>query len=299
MIKKIVCAAGALIFSTNVLAEKNYQWLFLVLNSDTKQSLSNVPVQCVFTDHMSGGLQSKSNCITDADGRCSITSTATSSFFSGSSQSAECTPVVAGFAREFTYTTKKIGEATEIAFSVVPGKIGNRFKPDFYRNDIKTIDDDLDVVARLVSPLITQKGVDMTVRSFINKRTGKTEYQLYAEISYNDERRRYFNLANGATKEGAEPLTVRQIDYQTNCKKSETVFGLCKYTEILGIDLSELIPELVASNSTEEERAWRIRFIAKTGEKIDAEIPNAVFVAISDETRLRADKFKQKIKKSN
>ena len=138
--KRRIGMIGILIFSTNVLAETNYQWMFLVLNSDTKQSLSNVPVQCVFTDHRSSGLQSRSNCITDADGRCSITSTATSSFFSGSSQSAECTPVVAGFAREFTYKTKKIGDATEIIFSVVPGKIGNRFKPDFYRNDIKTPD---------------------------------------------------------------------------------------------------------------------------------------------------------------
>lgn len=284
--------AFGLLLTNSVLAATTINWNLVVMNRDNQQPLQDVPVHCTFTDN-NNGRKTQGSCTTDPAGRCSIKSIAKSVFLGSPSQNANCTPVAAGFAREFDYRSRKVGDATEITFKLVPGPVGDRYKPEFYIQDIKAIDDDLDVVAKLVSPSIQTNGADLTVRSFINKQSGKTEFQLYAVITYRSERARRYNLASGATKRGPVPLEVTPIDYQPNCRGATYGENLCMHSETLGVDITDLMPELVTSMSYEEERKWRMRFSAKSGNTLDAEIPIAFFAAINEATILHKKKITQ------
>lgn len=98
------------------------------------------------------------------------------------------------------------------------------------------------------------------LRALINKRTGATIYQVYANLDYTLEWRDFESI-NFETTDGpvAQPLT--KIAHNVKCTS-----GVCLYTEDIGFELPESFLRQLADRAADRPvRPWRFRFKSQKG----------------------------------
>lgn len=141
--------------------------------------------------------------------------------------------------------------------------------PERVLADINVSDDDLDTVATLTSEKVwsSRGGLTARVRSdnflraFIGKTSGEVRYQLYQEVTYGDDWRR-FSSVNYATPSGPARAEVNVITREVvTCD-----YGSCVFREVIGFDLSrELMEEIAAGYTPGNSTMWRFRFRGQNG----------------------------------
>jgi hypothetical protein len=102
---------------------------------------------------------------------------------------------------------------------------------------------------------------DNFLRAFIDKRTGEVRYQLYQEVTYTGEWRRFASV-HYETSSGPASAQIAPISQEViGCS-----FGLCAYREAIGFDVPRQVLEEVAGRySTRDPAFWRFRFKGQNG----------------------------------
>ena len=144
-----------------------------------------------------------------------------------------------------------------------------RLTPGDVAKLITTADDDLEPIARLTTDrAFTTKGAftdtmrsDNFLRALIDKKSGRTIFQLYAQLLYTGEPRRF----NGANFQLAGAIASRPLTIS-----NETVdcpYGVCMHEEHIAFEIPEaLLRELAARADERPVRPWRFRLKARNGE---------------------------------
>jgi len=144
-----------------------------------------------------------------------------------------------------------------------------KLTPDDVAKLVTTADDHLESVATLTTDRVfkTPGGfsdrvrADNFLRALIDKKSGRTIFQLYAQLLYTGEPRRFnganFQLADSIT---SSPLTI----------SNETVdcpYGVCMHEEHIAFEVPEaLLRDLAARGEERPVRPWRFRLKAQNGE---------------------------------
>ncbi|HUN45751.1 MAG TPA: hypothetical protein VMU85_04495 [Stellaceae bacterium] len=144
-----------------------------------------------------------------------------------------------------------------------------------FRETATIQDDNLDLVASFT----TEKGLPGAkhpedgyyyqhefLRAFIDKRTGKIQYQLYFTMTYPGPERRYETATYEAPK-GTQQGLVTIINRSKSCERSQGV-TYCDYREDLGIALDESVVRWVAERYGEGDpvkQGWHYRITAHDG----------------------------------
>lgn len=144
-----------------------------------------------------------------------------------------------------------------------------RLTPGDVAKLVTTADDDLESVATLTTDRVFKSPGDFSdrmradnfLRALIDKKSGRTIFQLYAQLLYTGEPRRFtganFQLA-GTIASG--PLTI----------SNETVdcpYGVCMHEEHIAFEIPEaLLRELATRANERPVRPWRFRLKAQNSE---------------------------------
>jgi hypothetical protein len=102
---------------------------------------------------------------------------------------------------------------------------------------------------------------DNFLRAFIDKRTGTVRYQVYQQVTYSGEARR-FSTVNYATPAGPVSTEVTPISEEViTCAGS-----LCVYRDALGFDVSRSVLDHIAARYAPASiEFWRFRFKGRGG----------------------------------
>ncbi len=144
-----------------------------------------------------------------------------------------------------------------------------RLTPGDVARLVSTTDDDLEAVATLTTErAFTSPGgftyrvrADNFLRALIDKKSGRTIFQLYAQLAYTGEARR-FNGANfqlaGTLASGPLILSSSTVD----CP-----YGVCLHEDHIAFEVPEaLLRELTTHADERPVRPWRFRLKAQSGE---------------------------------
>jgi hypothetical protein len=159
-----------------------------------------------------------------------------------------------------------------IAEAQKPSKQVQRFlalTPADFQSTLTVKDDALDTVARISTEegFQEKRGLlrivwnDNFLRAFIDKKTGKTDFQLYQIIGY-DGAWRFYETVNYETPSGPDSKPVTVIDRNVDgCG----TYG-CSFTEHIGFDVPEdLLRQIAASYTPTTPHAWHFKFGSKAG----------------------------------
>lgn len=146
---------------------------------------------------------------------------------------------------------------------------------DAHFRDTTTIEDDkLDLVAKFT----TERGLagekdfsgyyfqDEYLRGFIDKRTGKRQFQLYFTVFYPGPQR-VFNAATYETPSGTQQAIVTIINRSKSCERDHGV-TYCDYQEDLGLELSESLLRAIADRygvGDPLQQVWHYKVTAHSG----------------------------------
>lgn len=144
-----------------------------------------------------------------------------------------------------------------------------RLTPGEVAKLVTTADDDLESVATLTTDRVfkTPGGfsdrvrADNFLRALIDKKSGRTIFQLYAQLLYTGEPRR-FNGANFQLDGSIanRPLTISNVT--VDCP-----YGVCMHEEHIAFEIPEaLLRELATRADERPVRPWRFRLKAQSGE---------------------------------
>ena len=170
-----------------------------------------------------------------------------------------------------------------------PSKQAQRFlalTPADFQSAMTVKDDALDTVARISTEQGYQekRGLlhivwnDNFLRAFIDKKSGKTDFQLYQIISY-DGGWRFYETVNYETPTGPESKPVTVIDRSVDgCR----TYG-CSFTEHIAFDVPEvLLRQVAASYTSATPHAWHFKFGSKAGMEFQDGINVAEAAALLD-----------------
>jgi hypothetical protein len=144
--------------------------------------------------------------------------------------------------------------------------------PDHFRLTASVKDDALDTIATLTTVNGFQQkhgllGVvwdDNFVRAFIDKKTGKTAFQLYQVIRYTGRRWHFYQSVNYETPSGPLSRELTVINRDVDC--TSTLGGGCTYAEHVAFDVEEsLLRRIAASYGPGKPVAWKFKFLARSG----------------------------------
>lgn len=137
--------------------------------------------------------------------------------------------------------------------------------PEHFQETASVSGDDLDTLVTIT----TQKGfryrggfsdryrTDSFARTFVSRGTGEANFQIYATITYGEDRRRY-TRANFATPEGPRSAELDRIDSDVDCS-----YSICVNTETVGFTVEENTLRAIAADGA---GPWRFRFYARSGD---------------------------------
>ncbi len=116
-------------------------------------------------------------------------------------------------------------------------------------------------------------GDDGFFRAFIDKRSGKTRFQVYHAVHYRDWGWAKFKWVNYETPDGPRTAPVRTIGrIKGPCRRGAD----CPYVEHMGFEVGERLLRDVASRYRPgQAAAWRYRLKAMSGIERDAEFTAA------------------------
>lgn len=105
---------------------------------------------------------------------------------------------------------------------------------------------------------------DTFLRSFVDKKTGKTTFQVYQRFAYTSSGWRFYQSANYESDTGLKSTEVTKIGSDVDCSYSR--YSGCTYYETIGFEVDELVLRSVANKfSLGALTAWKIRFKSKAG----------------------------------
>jgi hypothetical protein len=142
--------------------------------------------------------------------------------------------------------------------------------PEHFRDTATVRDDQLDVIATVTTingfqaknGLLKIVGDDNFLRAFIDKKTGKTSFQVYQVIYYGGGWR-FYNRANYSTLDGPKSVSVTSISRDVvSCSR----YG-CSYVEHIAFDIDEKSLRSIAARYQPGQRlAWQFKFLSKSGQ---------------------------------
>lgn len=145
---------------------------------------------------------------------------------------------------------------------------------DHYRRTANLRDDDLDPIATITTAdgyrprfgAFDKSWNDNFLRAFINKRTGRTTYQVYQHIFYHGYDMRRYYTASYAGRDGPRAAAVTVIDRDITCGSWRD--RVCGYDEIIGFDVDEaLLRAIAARQPPGRGLSWRFKFRARSGDE--------------------------------
>lgn len=272
--------------SNGALAEHKFAWDFVVLDKKTNAPIPNIPVECTFTDVVDYGKTSQGTCTTDEAGKCQqiSISVGSNSFFSPSNVQPDCSPKALAYSKEMRVSSRrKEGGGVETTFWLTAGA-GDIFELDYYLREIKVVDDDLEVTARITTPKVTdsRSRYSAYIRAFVDKKTNAASYQLVTTFDYHEQKARRYELATGGSASGPVILNIRKISYDVSCDGPNKVNGLCRHWESVGVDIPEAIVKETAAAFSPGSVAsiWKMRITSLSDNRETLEIPHAAFAAL-------------------
>lgn len=143
---------------------------------------------------------------------------------------------------------------------------------EHFRNTATIKDDSLDTVATIntVNGFQEKRGLlgivwdDNFLRAFIDKKSGKTSFQLYQAIYYQGSGWSFFQTVNFETPSGPQSKPVTVIKRDVDCTGSR--YSGCTYVEHVAFDADEsLLRTIAAKYSPGQSSGWKFKFIAKSG----------------------------------
>jgi hypothetical protein len=143
---------------------------------------------------------------------------------------------------------------------------------EHFKNTATVKDDSLDTVATIttVNGIQEKRGLlgivrdDNFLRAVIDKKTGKTSFQLYQVIYYQGSGWNLFQTVNFETPYGPQSKPVTVISRNVDCAGSR--YGGCTYVEHIAFDVDESLLRTIAGNYSPGQRpVWRFKFTAKSG----------------------------------
>jgi len=144
-----------------------------------------------------------------------------------------------------------------------------RLTPGEVAKLVTTADDDLESVATLTTDHVfkTPGGfsdrvrADNFLRALIDKKSGRTIFQLYAQLLYTGEPRRF----NGANFQLAGTIASRPLTISHGTV--DCPYGVCMHEDQIAFEIPEaLLRELAARADERPVRPWRFRLKAQSGE---------------------------------
>ncbi len=132
-------------------------------------------------------------------------------------------------------------------------------------------DDDLDTIATITTadgftkrrPLLGIAPDDVFLRAFIDKRSGRTAYQVYATVRYRDYGWADWQAVNYATPTGPRSIATQKIArVRASCSR-----GLaCARSESVGFTIDAALLKMNAAlYVTDQSSAWRFKLMAHNG----------------------------------
>ena len=143
---------------------------------------------------------------------------------------------------------------------------------EHFKNTATVKDDSLDTVATIttVNGFQEKRGLlgivwdDNFLRAFIDKKTGKTSFQIYQVIYYQGSGWNFFQTVNFETPSGPQSKPVTVISRDVDCTGSR--YSGCTYVEHVAFDVDESLLRTIAANYSPGQRAgWKFKFAAKSG----------------------------------
>jgi hypothetical protein len=95
------------------------------------------------------------------------------------------------------------------------------------------------------------------LRAFVDKRSGATTYQLYADTGYTGHDRRLYDTINYFTPQGVQSAPVIKIARDKgSCPKNDA----CVHKEIVGFNMSEsMVRQIAATYAPNAKNGWAFR----------------------------------------
>jgi len=135
--------------------------------------------------------------------------------------------------------------------------------PEHFRDTAQIVDDSLETTATIsMEPgyhehnNINKDGwsCDSYLRAFVDKRSGRTTYQLYVDVGYISHERRLYDSVNYKTPEGIQSAALIKIARDKNyCRRDKE----CEHDEVVGLNLPEgVVREIAATYSPNAQNPW-------------------------------------------
>ena len=142
------------------------------------------------------------------------------------------------------------------------------YTPEHFRDTAKITDDQLETTAIITTEDGRHQVVNYDVdgwacksylRAFIDKRSGATSYQLYADITYYDDRRIYSTI-NYFSLKGVQSAPLIRIAHNTDpCHKAD-----CLHTEDVGFNMPDsMVREIAATYAPHAKNGWLFKLKGK------------------------------------
>jgi hypothetical protein len=103
------------------------------------------------------------------------------------------------------------------------------------------------------------------LRAFIDKKSGKTSFQVYQVIYYQGSGWNFFQRVNFETPSGPQSKPATVIKRDVDCTGSR--YSGCTYIEHVAFDVDESLLRTIASGySPGKSSTWKFKFTAKSGQ---------------------------------
>lgn len=144
---------------------------------------------------------------------------------------------------------------------------------EHFKSVATVMDDPLDTVATITTANGFQEthgllGIvwdDNFLRSFVDKKTGKTSFQLYQVLRYQGSGWNFYQTVNFESPSGPQSKPVTVISRDVDCAGSR--YSGCTYTEHVAFNADESLLQAIATNYLPEKRVvWKFKFMAQSGQ---------------------------------
>lgn len=148
--------------------------------------------------------------------------------------------------------------------------------PEDWINKTRLQDDSLEVAARFDTALGFQEkqgllGVvwsDVFLRAYVNKKSGKTDYQVYFATVTQGNSWPSFNEVNYQMRDDVESTELKKVGSNVDCALAR--YGGCKYYEdVLFIPSREMLDFVAATYVQDAAIAWKMRLKGQSGQTMD------------------------------
>lgn len=160
-----------------------------------------------------------------------------------------------------------------------------KLTPQHFADTTKLVDDDLETAAtidtergfRFNGGLTDSARAESFLRAIINKTSRTVTYQLYVQVTYYGERRR-FSTINFATAAGPESAPLRVIDRSVECPAGP----VCYQIEDVTYGLPEpLVSEIAARRDEQPLKPWRFSLKGDNGVDWSDDMAPAEFAGLA------------------